>query len=219
MDVGAGLAVASDLKKVASKVHYVGFEPFDPEARMPVLPKFAKTEVHPFAISKRSGNAEFYVTKKSACSSLLRPNMDMFSKEFRLNLEIVEVLNIPIRTLDSFDLGTVDVLKIDVQGHAMEALLGAEETLKNTKVLIVECEYKEIYEGQSLFPEVLKHLCDKGFILKEALELHNLGEVKNVYGDFVFINNSYSEFISNGVNLLEFGKPNVKKGKIWKLMS
>lgn len=47
--------------------------------------------------------------------------------------------DIPMRTLDSFDLEDVDLLKIDTEGHELFVLRGAEATLARCKpVVIVE---------------------------------------------------------------------------------
>jgi FkbM family methyltransferase len=55
-----------------------------------------------------------------------------------------------MRTLDSFELGDVDFVKIDVEGYERQVLLGALETLKRWRpVLVVEQKVGNgrIYEG------------------------------------------------------------------------
>ena len=44
-------------------------------------------------------------------------------------------------TIDSLGLESVDVIKIDVEGYEMEVLKGAEQTLKNTKFIMIELNY------------------------------------------------------------------------------
>ena len=44
----------------------------------------------------------------------------------------------PVKTIDSFGWTDVDLIKIDVEGYEMKVLHGAEETLKNTQLLMIE---------------------------------------------------------------------------------
>jgi FkbM family methyltransferase len=55
------------------------------------------------------------------------------------NYEVVEV-----RTLDSFDLKNISIIKIDVQGFEKKVLMGAKETIQNNRPII----YIEIEEEQ-----------------------------------------------------------------------
>lgn len=46
-------------------------------------------------------------------------------------------ITIPAITLDSLNLTDVDIIKIDVEGHELSVVYGAENTIKNNKPLIV----------------------------------------------------------------------------------
>ena len=43
-----------------------------------------------------------------------------------------------VKTIDSFGWTDVDLIKIDVEGYEMKVLEGAEETLTNTNLLMIE---------------------------------------------------------------------------------
>nr|WP_311732983.1 FkbM family methyltransferase [Sulfurisphaera ohwakuensis] len=50
----------------------------------------------------------------------------------------IEGYKVKMRTLDSFNIRNVDLLKIDVEGFEKEVLLGSEVTLGNTRSVIIE---------------------------------------------------------------------------------
>jgi FkbM family methyltransferase len=54
------------------------------------------------------------------------------------------VETIPVRTLDSFNLKDVDFLKIDVEGHERQVVLGAENTIKRCyPVIVIEISFEK----------------------------------------------------------------------------
>jgi FkbM family methyltransferase len=63
--------------------------------------------------------------------------------------EVVEV--VPIRTLDSFGLSDVSFVKIDVEGHQLEVLMGARKTIAESRpLLLVEMFGDKIDESREL---------------------------------------------------------------------
>jgi hypothetical protein len=59
-----------------------------------------------------------------------------------------------------------DFLKVDVEGAALEVLVGAEETLRETLALEVEAELNPVFSGEALFPAVDSHLRERGWVLQ-----------------------------------------------------
>lgn len=56
----------------------------------------------------------------------------------------------------------VDLMKIDVEGHEVECLKGAEETLDNTSKIVIE------YHSQSLKNKVVSMLTERGFGIEDV---------------------------------------------------
>lgn len=85
--------------------------------------------------------------------------------------------DIPMHTLDSFELQDVDFIKIDTEGYELFAVRGAEETIKRCRpVMIVE----QKGHGQQFF----------GFRKEEAAELlesWGMRRVINLSGDIVMV--------------------------------
>ena len=70
--------------------------------------------------------------------------------------------DIPMITIDSLGLESVDVIKIDVEGYEMEVLKGAEQTLKNTKFIMNELNNNTKKYGSSNL-EIENYIRKKGF--------------------------------------------------------
>ena len=65
--------------------------------------------------------------------------LSMTSDDFTQALRIEESQGkIPVKTIDEFGWTDVDLIKIDVEGYEMKVLEGAEETLTNTNLLMIE---------------------------------------------------------------------------------
>jgi len=71
------------------------------------------------------------------------------------------------RTLDSIvkekEFPQPDLIKIDVQGAELDILKGAEETLRNTKCLIVELQHEQYNLGAPLYNVTKQYLEEKGW--------------------------------------------------------
>jgi FkbM family methyltransferase len=111
--------------------------------------------------------ATFYVNNLDDTSSLYRLNHKLCANFKALSqLRTVETLPVETITLDAAlereGARLVDFLKLDIQGAELKALQGAEETLKRVAVVHCEVEFSPIYEGQPLFPEILRFLNERG---------------------------------------------------------
>jgi FkbM family methyltransferase len=59
----------------------------------------------------------------------------------------------------------VDLLKVDAEGYEREILNGARETLKQTRQVLIEVRFYELFKGGPLFEEVHEILTANGFML------------------------------------------------------
>lgn len=66
---------------------------------------------------------------------------------------------------------TIDCCKIDVEGASYEVLQGFTKNLENLKILQIEAEQKEIWNGQYCYNEVYKFLKDSNFYKAWELKL------------------------------------------------
>ncbi len=76
---------------------------------------------------------------------------------------------VDVETLDELlvqrEFYPVDLLKIDAEGFEREILLGANDTLRHTRQVLIEVRFYELFEGGPLFWEVHEMLGAHGFVL------------------------------------------------------
>lgn len=66
-------------------------------------------------------------------------------------------------------IASVDLLCIDLQGAALNALVGMGDILATVKYILIELENKPIYNGQSLFYETDQFLQARGFVKLQSV--------------------------------------------------
>jgi FkbM family methyltransferase len=127
----------------------VAFEP-DPRAHARYAARFQgrpNVVVHQVAASSAPGQATFHMAEDTVYSSLEAYADTQADRKIAMGTDCT----VALATVDSFGIDTsghdVAVLKIDVQGHEVEALQGATDTLKKVDVLIGELSFASQYDG------------------------------------------------------------------------
>jgi len=96
------------------------------------FPNEKRVDIFPFALSSSSGKAVLWSDKAgSGLGSLTKRRLD----HFNINEEI------QLLTLDEWNLNRSvkpDLIKIDVEGHELDVLMGGEGILKDTKIVQFE---------------------------------------------------------------------------------
>ena len=128
----------------------------------------AAWEAHHLALGDRSGWADLHVAGNSLSSSLLL----MRERHVRGAPEsaVIGTERVRIARLDDIAetiLGAAGraFLKLDVQGYELQVLRGAVDTLSRVEAVEVELSLQSLYEGDSVFGDVLTALGDHGFSL------------------------------------------------------
>jgi FkbM family methyltransferase len=129
---------------------------------------------YPVALGRTEEKRHFYQTMHPMCSSLYRPNeklLDLYN-----NLEVARLKSVGTMdtvSLDNFvsthDIGSVDFIKIDIQGAELEVFEGGVSTLKNTLAIVSEVEFVPLYEDQPLFGDVCAFLAGQGISFHKFL--------------------------------------------------
>ena len=150
IDIGACVGFwAKDLCKIFKEV--ICFEPYNPSAACleKNLNYYENYKLHRIALSSNEyGIKRFFFNKESIGGNSFEEEGGSF-KNF---------IDIPKRTLDSFNLKNVNYIKMDVQFHELEVLKGATKTLTNNDpVLCIECSQRNEKEI-NYTNEIIKYL-------------------------------------------------------------
>ena len=85
----------------------------------------------------------------------------------------------------------LDIIKLDIQGAEMDALLGAGDLVAESKIVFVEVQFVQLYEGCALFSDLDMFLRSKGL---DLFQLYNLvrspADGRLLYGDAIFAKRS-----------------------------
>ncbi len=124
-------------------------------------------EARRVAIGRVTGEFDLYVSQNSVSSSLLTVLDEHLSaaREAR----IVSRESVLVNTLDD-ELRETHVgqcwLKLDIQGHELEALKGSSSILKQCSVVQIEVSFSQLYAGQSPWLDICTWLVERGFTLR-----------------------------------------------------
>jgi FkbM family methyltransferase len=165
---------------------------FEPSTEIfDMLAKYSGTDVtlHNIGLSSVDGTKQFYDSILDEVSTFEKPDME--SSYFKMKSSILLTkpkdmyveTSVAVKRLDQvlLDIGVdfVDICKIDVEGHEMEVLRGAEEALRNKRIrfLQIEIHHDDQY---SLSPEtVSEYMAQFGYVKVIALK-HGFGNFYDV---------------------------------------
>lgn len=139
------------LEKLVPELEYIAFEP-DKEVydclRMNI--PNTKTTLNRVALSSTTGEKKFYIASQNADSSL--------ENQGSTQSEIIKVTK-----LDDVGLSNIKLLKIDSEGHELEALIGATNTLKQIEYISVDFGPEKGIKQKKTLPEVSSFLYENNF--------------------------------------------------------
>lgn len=127
------------------------------------------------AVSDTNGSTDFFaidslrtITPHAdgniGASSLLTANPAYPYEKYVQNKISVESTTLAQWALEN-RIDEIDILWIDLQGAELKAFKGMGSLIRRVKVIYTEIEFKEMYVGQPLFPEVDEYLTSQGFHL------------------------------------------------------
>jgi FkbM family methyltransferase len=118
---------------------------------------------YPHALGEFNEIKELYITNHPMCSSLYKPNEDLISLYHNFKAAYLKSkTTIETITLDNFletnNIGSLDFIKIDVQGAELDIFRGGKKALNDVLKIVCEVEFIHHYENQPLFGDVCKFL-------------------------------------------------------------
>jgi len=148
-----------------------------------------RVRLYEVAIAPERGERTIHVSREDDSSSLLPISplqVRLFPNTTEVRKQSVRVG--PLRDfLRPEEVEPPALLKLDVQGYELEALMGCEGLLDLFAYVYAECSFVELYTGQALADEVIDWLRDRGYRL---IGIYNIAYAPNgqpVQGDFLFL--------------------------------
>jgi FkbM family methyltransferase len=167
-DIGCNVGTWSLLaKSVLPSCQIHAFEPLlhhQMEFRK-VFADMADVVLHTLALGPENMSGSVRVTDFTDASSILP-----LTKEGATRFGTKETAQCETRVcrLDDYrleaNLPPPDLLKLDIQGYELQALLGAKECLNSARAVIAEVSFGEFYKGQCLFHELAHYLAEFGML-------------------------------------------------------
>jgi FkbM family methyltransferase len=177
-------------------------------------------EYYPYALGEFNENRQLFIANHPMCTSLYKPNEKFIS--LYQNFEVAFLKSestIDTITLDDFiednNIGSVDFIKIDVQGAELDIFKGGKKTLDNVLKIICEVEFVHHYENQPLFGDICNFLATHELMFNKFLKLegrslkpmilnNNLNYAsQHIWSDAVFIRHIQKIPLLNDEKLLK----------------
>jgi FkbM family methyltransferase len=112
------------------------FEPITSCAAIIASSRLRNVRVHEVALSDHAGQAELSIPPAGGPEAMCLASL---SNRFPNG----ESVSVPLQTLDSFEFTEVDLIKIDVEGHELAVLEGAQDTIRREgPTLLIEIEQR-----------------------------------------------------------------------------
>jgi len=170
IDCGANVGnLFLSINRFFEDFNYKAFEP-DPKTFNCLklnLNKFKNADLHCIGLSNENINKKFFINSDTGDSSL-----EAFSSEISIDIET--------RELDSYKYEKVKLLKIDAEGHELEVLLGAKNTLSNIEYIAVDMGAEKGDKGENTVALVTNYLLSQNFRLVNFKENRTTGLFKNL---------------------------------------
>jgi FkbM family methyltransferase len=137
VDVGANIGIYSyAFRNFCREIH--AFEPQPACLKVLKAAAVKNVVVHPVALSDAAGTMELHIPRKKGSV------LDGLASLRPLSGDVI-VEKVEVATLDSFQFTGVAFLKIDVEGHEMNMLKGAVETIRRERPLVlIEIEQRHL---------------------------------------------------------------------------
>lgn len=168
LDVGANtgqFAVAAAKLMHAAEVHCFEPHPGCQQTLKKLSAVLPALVLHPCGLGEQEGVLDFHLNSHSHSSSFLS-----LGEQHRLSFPQAREISVtPVRvsTLDrecsGLQFAPPVLLKIDVQGFESVVIRGAAATLSRVDYVVVETSFRNLYDGEMLFPEFMTLMKSYGF--------------------------------------------------------
>lgn len=193
LDVGANIGSFSIMiNKIIPDATIYSFEPLNDcyQTLLSNTKEINRIKSFNLALGSQTGEALIHHNEFSPSSSLLDMN-SLHKIAFPYTQKSVQE-KVKISSLDEMagmmECNKKVLLKIDVQGYELEVLKGAESSLNDVDLIIIETSFDELYQDQPLFDTIYKFLCLRDFRFEGSLDqFKDPGTGRILQGDAIFV--------------------------------
>ena len=171
----------------SSTVHCVEPQPDQYSALENKFEDNDRVRLHQLALSDSEGEVSFNINEERYTSSIQASNTADIRTEstVRVHCSTIDAL------LDKEGIaGGFDVMKLDLQGHELAALQGAAHSLKHTRFILCEINFRERYKNCAMIHDLLDYLASHGFVVYRFYQLHGYPDGGLKLGDAIFYRSS-----------------------------
>lgn len=121
------------------------------------------------ALSNTEGQMTFHITQSPGRSSLFKTAVNAADADHEKR-QVKQTIDVPVVTVDQWkqreNVGKIDLMKLDIQAGELNALKGADKTLREeVSMIFTEAFFNPRYQGGALFGEIDTYLRQCGFTL------------------------------------------------------
>ncbi len=194
-DVGANVGQSARRYRAAfpSAAIYC-FEPFPESFRELEAAVADDPGIHPIptAVGAEPGESTFFVNARPATNSLL-PRPETGRRYYPKDAATVSRVSVAVTTVDRVaaenGIDRIQVLKLDVQGAELMALIGAQRLLNSNAIDLIfsEIQFIEHYQSAPLFHDLWGHLTGLGYSLFDVYDLCRAQNGQLRFGNALFV--------------------------------
>ncbi|MDP2785658.1 MAG: FkbM family methyltransferase [Sulfurimicrobium sp.] len=169
VDIGANRGQFALAARAFSRANVVSFEPLPEVAAIfqKVFSDDPAVKLHVAAIGEKAEKKLMHLSARDDSSSLLE--IGEAQSDFFPGTHEVGTLEVEVGTLDEFvtkeEIVRPAMLKLDVQGFELQALMGCESLIGSFDYVYCECSFVELYKNQKLAGDVIDYLHSLGLSL------------------------------------------------------
>jgi len=119
------------------------------------------------AVTSYTGSCWFHPIDHKKCDNIGGSSLSENIYEHSTDI-YSDIISVPCTTLEDYcnesNIEVVDFIKVDIEGHDLEAVLSLKDRLKYLKAIYMEVQIVPIYKDCPLYPEVKETLGDLGFV-------------------------------------------------------